>query len=419
MPVWRAIGHPTATFSHAITGARRNASFRCACRSTRCASRPQRAGRPPLHSTVHAMFVGQLLRYAASRSLLDRREQTFDWRFDSITDREFRWAIEAGLGPLIYHATKDYLKDVPPAWLAVLVSADVTAQLRHGVLVDTAIEVIDCCVDIATRVTLLKGISTSQELYPAPHMRPMSDIDVMIPAERYDDVESALMRRGYLPKADYPIHEGQHHGAPLYHPRRKVWVHRALFPDGDQLVSNSLFSSSQILAQRLEYTFHGRSVNLLSRELQLLYVTSSWVKDLAQWGIAPTFLISLFDTVYLLDATRNTLDWSKLLAWLDNELATAALYITLGYVASRSLGEVPPSVVPQLARRQRLVDRLQLTIIHAVFDRYLIGGRSWNFPFHPPTAPGRYSIRLQWEKRVVDRVRSKRKAAPRKFPRRS
>ena len=70
-------------------------------------------------------------------------------------------------------------------------------EVKHGNFVDTANEVIDVCRELQIRPTLLKGISISEQHYPVAHLRPMGDIDVLIPSDAYDSVESALLRRGY------------------------------------------------------------------------------------------------------------------------------------------------------------------------------------------------------------------------------
>ena len=74
-------------------------------------------------------------------------------------DRQLRHVLDAGLGALLYHATRDRLERAPPAWRDALKSADLTAQVRYGNLCDTADEVIDVCQEMGVRVTLLKGIS--------------------------------------------------------------------------------------------------------------------------------------------------------------------------------------------------------------------------------------------------------------------
>ena len=222
-------------------------------------------------------LVGQLLAYAATGAPLGRTARQFAWRAEGGDERQFRWAIDAGLGPLLHRATRDCVDVVPSAWREILLSADLTARVRHGCLVDSMLEIIEVCEGLQLRVTLLKGISVSEQLYPAEHLRPMSDIDVLIPAHTYALVEAALLGRGYR-RMDYPAIDGQHHGAPLHHSRRRTFIelHTALFSDDSPLREGSLFSPSNVALRSVGSRYHDRPVARLTPELQLAYIASSW-----------------------------------------------------------------------------------------------------------------------------------------------
>jgi hypothetical protein len=99
---------------------------------------------------------------------------------------------------------------------------------------------------------------------------------------------------------------------------------------------------------------------------------------------------------------RAALDWDRLFGWLDNPKAASALYVLLSYLATRGLADIDAAVLRQARARQRFVGPLELQLTHATFDRYLVAGRRWDFPW-PPPMPGRYSVRYQFEKRVLRR----------------
>jgi hypothetical protein len=350
------------------------------------------------------MLVLELLKWAAGhspRSLADRIVQLLDEGHE----REVRWILDAGLGPLLYRATRDRFDVLPSAWRDVLLSAELTAHVRHGALIDTANEVIDVCTDLGTPVTLLKGISTSDQCYPAPHLRPMGDIDILVPREACEAVESSLLRIGYRPEPNHPRNDNMHHAPPLLQPERNVWVelHTNLFPRHEYLAQSTLFSSSNVDAQSTTSTFQGRSVRRLSDELQIAYIASSWMRDLTLSGVNPGFLASLVDAFYLLKRSGTGLDWPGLRCILDNETAVASLYVTLGYISRHRLCAIPQEVISFLHSDQRLVGRFQMRTIHAMLDHYLIGGRPWNL-FLPPPVPGRYRFRNQLRKRWPTRL---------------
>ena len=342
----------------------------------------------------------RLLRFAATDSPQGSATRAV-CPLDGVDEREIRWVLDAGLGALLYRATRDCVDRVPLAWRDVLLSADLAARVKHGNLVDTANEVIQICQERQIRPTLLKGISISDQHYPIAHLRPMGDIDILVPPDAHESVESALLRRGYVCMPDFRVSKGAKHGVPLAHPVRHVWVelHTALF-DEDSLEADVL-DIANVATQRVVSTFHGQPVYRLTDELQLLYIASSWIADLARYNVKihPSCVPSLLDVLYLLKASGKVLDHSRLAVGAGSEMAMASLYVMLAYLARHGLSSESHRLSRVLASDQKIVGPLQLRVIHATLDRYLIGGRTWNLPL-PLPVPGRYSVRHQLRKRL-------------------
>ncbi len=353
-------------------------------------------------------LIGQLLAYAATGAPLDQGNRQFAWRpkDGGDDDRQFRWAVAGGLGPLIHRATRDCAEVVPKAWREVLFGAELTARVRHGNLVDSVMEIIDACDLLQVRVTLLKGISVSEQVYPAEHLRPMGDIDVLIPAHAYPLVEAALLKRGYSKLKQPTIDEGHHHGAPLCHPRwhTVIELHTGLFPADSPLRKDAVFSSSNVELCSILSHYHARPVKRLTPELQLAYIASSWFNDLNKHGVHPSFIPSLIDAIYLLTASGRSLNWSLMLGWLDNDMVKASLYAMLTYLPRYGIEQISSANLARLSSGLTLVGPFQLKMIHWMLDRHLIGGRPWNLALPPPMF-GRYSPRHQFKKRVLNRLR--------------
>lgn len=374
----------------------------------------------------------QLLAYAATGQQQRRADPGAVLSWNRVDERQLQHVIDAGLAPLLYRATREGVVKIPPTWRETLHDADLTAQVQHGNVIDAAKEIIDTCNDIQVPVTLLKGISISDQHYPVAHERPMGDIDILVPEDRREAIETALILRGY-DRSDFEMDEGSCHGVPLLHHERKVWVevHTALFPKEAALQNNHLFSPSHIASQSIASTFHGRPIRRLTNELQLVYIASYWLRDLTDNRIHPSFLPPLFDAIYLLKASGQTLDWDGLLGWLDNDMAITSLYVMLAYVCRSGLDESASRIIPRLAAGQDIVGSAELGLILAILDRYLIGNKPpprlfrdlhatvllrvlgtlltpgshaakliwvpWNIVF-PPLAPQRYSFRFQWQR---------------------
>jgi hypothetical protein len=368
-----------------------------------------------------------LLAYAAADPASSSVKGIPAWRLAEVDDGELQWVIDAGLAPLLYRASREGIQEVPAARRDMLLSAHLTAIVRHGNLINATREIVEACDARGARVALLKGISLSDQFYPAAHLRPMGDIDSLAPPSAYATVESAVLQLGYTRKPDYHHRASAHHGAPLFHPGWHVWVevHNALFSEGTALRNGRVFSPSHVAARFVASTFHGSAVSRLADELQLVYIASAWARDLSGYGIRASFVPPLLDAVYLLKATDHTLDWDELLGWLDNPMAVASLYVMLSYLSRNNLCRVARPILSRLASSQDLIGPLVLRIIHSMLDKYLLGGRPfsrfirhwhvsivlstllapgssgaklasvpWNIAF-PPSISERYSVRYQ------------------------
>ncbi|HSI57796.1 MAG TPA: nucleotidyltransferase family protein [Ideonella sp.] len=352
-----------------------------------------------------ASLIGQLLAHAATGAPLGDAERYFTWQPEGGDLRQFRWALEGGLGPLLHHATRGHPALLPPDWRGTLLAADLSTRVRHGNSIATTLEIVDACARLGVALTLLKGISVSEQWYPEEHLRPMGDVDVLIPAADYARVEAALLAEGYE-QVDEPAIPGLQHGIPLRRLRcdTLVELHTTLFAADSALSLGQLFSAAGVSGRTVPSLYHGRPVQRLGAELQLAYIASSWFNDLTQRKVHPSFLASLFDAVYLLRSAGRTLDWRDLPQWLDNEMAAASLYTMATYLPRHGVAPLAPDCIAQLAAAaQPLVGPVQLKLIHGMLDSYLIAGRPWRFVL-PPPVPGRYSLPHQFRKRVLSHL---------------
>ena len=345
------------------------------------------------------MLLMELLRFAAGYTGEESVERLLQAAV-SASDREFRWLIGAGLGPLLRFSLASVLNDLSGARQDLLLAADLVAQIRYGEIAETALEIIDAAASIGAPLTLLKGISIGDQFYPRPYFRPMSDIDVLIPASTYEDVEAKILARGFT-RSPSPMPENLNHGTPLFDVVRGNWVdlHTGLFDRSSELVDGHFFESTHVWAQSLPSSFGMREVRRLSPAMQLAYVSSSWNRDITLMKYHPSFVAGLFDAVYLLANSRDAIKWPDLVKALDNPMAAASLLIMMSFLERNDLCPNPPALA-SLASRQKLVGHVQLRLIHAGIRHFLLGGRVWSVPFPPPVA-GRYNIHRQLRKRLA------------------
>jgi len=343
-----------------------------------------------------ATLVARLLRQAAGAA------QPLSPGPDDAPARAFRWVMDGGLGPLLLHAAQATGTAVGAERHDALRAADLTARLRHADLVDTACDVIDAGAASGVPVTLLKGISVSEELWPAEHLRPMGDVDVLVPRDGYAAIEAALLAGGYA-RIPGPEQPGLQHGVPLRHRTRGTLVelHRELFADGSELRRPGADLAAGTVAARgtVASRYHGRPVRRLAPATQLLYIAASWFNDLTQCRPHPSFLASLFDAVYLVSRHPGLLADDGAPARVDNPIARASLLALLTYLPRFGLPAPSERRLRALSAPPGAVGPWELRLIHAMLDRYQVGGRTWNLPL-PPPVPGRYDLRRQLHRRL-------------------
>jgi len=336
-------------------------------------------------------LVAQVLRHAAGSAeplVLDPGDNTA---------RAFRWMVDGGLGPMLWHAARATSTQVPDHWRSELRGADLTARFHHANLVDTACDVIDAGSATNVPVTLLKGISVSEEFYPAEHLRPMGDIDVLVPRGGYKRIEAELLSANYE-RLPYPETAGHHHGAPLRHRTRRTLVelHVELFPDDSPLRRPDHALSAEAVTEdgTRPSHYHGRPVLRLLPARQLLYIAASWFNDLTLRPPHPSFLASLFDAVYLTSRHNELLRDEIVMGPIDNPIARGSLLALLTYLPRFGLLAPSERRMHTLRKGPVSIGPLELRMIHAMLDRYQIGGRRWNLAL-PPPVPGRYNVRNQ------------------------
>ncbi len=255
-------------------------------------------------------------------SLSKALTQNFD--VAALTDAKFcpalfNCSLKHGLAPLLLWALKQRAAPLDPT-LAVQL-APLQAQARQVaaryVLLKTARAHVDATLAAAAIPALwLKGVALAETVYPQPALRPMGDLDVLVPFERREEALAALKAAGYADEtlnplaaqvtAFLPPDETHHHynlvGGPGGGVRVELHfrVARAILPD--------LSALDWFWSQAVEATDRaGAPLGFLTLrpEAHLLYLCAH---ALLQHGEAQTDLLHVYD-LHLL-ATVCDLDWA-------------------------------------------------------------------------------------------------------------
>jgi hypothetical protein len=327
------------------------------------------------------------------------------------------WAIETGFGPLLWYTTHAAAgAGASPLWPLVQ-GTDLAARLLTAEQFAAMGEILEACRGRVPPLTLLKGISIGDQYYPAPHLRLMRDLDVLVDEAALPAVEVTLSTLGYRQQSHRPptFYATHHHSMPFVHPTRGLWVevHRGLFPPASALGRDRLFRQEVLQQQRQPSVFQGHEVFRLSPELQLVYIAAHWAVGFQRVG----GLIAVLDAIYLLRRTAGMLDWGRLLTWLQGSVAAAPLFLLLTYLDTAHLVDLAPEVLRDLGARPHGLSPTALALGHWLVDRYLMAGRPlgrilsdyrldvlWQALLLGPGTPRSKLLRVPWHWLVASRL---------------
>lgn len=303
-----------------------------------------------------------------------------------------RWAVHAGLGPLVYHLGGNQLSRLAdPTSRDLLRSADLAAQLAMSDTLDALEEIFAASTDIASKIVLLKGISTCQYLYPEPYLRTMGDIDLLVSAHNEQNLETLLLDLGYRQQSSRPaeFYKTHHHSMPFFNKKKHSWVevHTALFSD-QNIASDRVFSSTHIESQVTPIIFRGYKTNRLSYEQEMAYIAAHWAfeRKCFAGGVIP-----LFDMMFLIQKHGHELGWEHILTSLDGSQTSVYLTLMLGYLQKNDIVHIPPKILLRLASAQKYPLGLSEPILHDLIDSYSIRGK------RPGQIASETNLGLLWE----------------------
>ncbi len=272
-------------------------------------------------------------------------------------------ALQHGLGPMLWWRLKTRAFDVAahPAFAPLVEAAHHTAM--GAALLDRAMRPIEAALRAADIPTLwLKGAALAHTVYPAPDLRPMGDLDVLVPFAQREQALSVVRGLGYdFYTADDHVFGGGRDplvARLLYHyhlrggPGNRVLleVHYRLLSNDDGLLT--LPQHDWFWSQRRTLTLaDGFQFDTLTPEAHLLYLCAH---ALLQHGGDSAYLLRFFDLHLLIErgVARDDLDWDGIvdravaLGWTT--VVARALYLAGGY-----FGTIYPDRVMALLRERR------------------------------------------------------------------
>jgi len=293
----------------------------------------------------------------------------------AIAPSVFERALELGLGPVVAHLarTADRLPGRP--YVERIRADELTAHALTNAAYDSLARGLAAAREIECPVILLKGAATALLYYPSPHLRPMGDIDLLVPVDRRAAFEEALRRFSFrqFPIDPWLNYDDHLHSAPFWDPERRVWieVHTSVFPRDYRLAQNPRFSQAAIAAQLTPIAVRDQTAYAMNHELQLIYTSARWSEMFnPRHGVYP-----ILDAALLIRQHRDTLDWERILTLVRGSWAALPLHLMLWYLDESDLSPIPPQVLHALGTRYCHLNRHSLTVLKRVISTCVIEGR--------------------------------------------
>jgi hypothetical protein len=314
-----------------------------------------------------------------------------DLSLHDFNDGHIDWAIHSGLGPVCFRAVKDNPENLASPYWHLLKAADLTARMIAAEHVEAMGDIIDASRGEVPHLTLLKGISIGEEHYPEIHLRPMRDLDFLVPETSLARMQTLLGRLGFEPKTTSPpaLYENHHHLVPLFNRERHVWVevHHRLLSSKNHASYDSVFDIATVRSQICRSKFQGRDVSRLNSEFQVVYLATHWAEDFKSIG----GLIAIMDLMLLLQGRGDPLRWEIIFEWLKGSSAAMYVYLLLSYMVRSRLINLPDEILHRLYAIQRFFGKLTLAAAHALIDHFMVDGRRFGAVLN------RRNLSVAWE----------------------
>ena len=299
-------------------------------------------------------------------------ESNFD--IQSLPSNGVDIALELGLGSALAYVTRGYATVDGVSQLERIQAADVMARWASADILETAVDVLAAAGEIGCQPILMKGGATALRYYPEPHLRLMTDIDLLIPQGQLAALESQLRTLGFQQTSEKPagMYDGHHHAMPFFDERRSVWIelHTRPYPPNSHLATDSRFSLDAMEEHLTSAVIGDEKARVMNHELQLVYTSTRWAETLkAGRGVFP-----ILDVALLLRAQGDTLDWDRVCRIVDASWAATAASAMLTYLNRWQLAVVPVDVLRRLAPRDKVANRVLHDVLNRLITTFVIEG---------------------------------------------
>jgi hypothetical protein len=293
---------------------------------------------------------------------------------DAEWERLARLAQQLAVAPLLYaRLTQSGVAPPPAAALASLRTAYLHAAMHNTRTYHFLAEALDALAAAGVPVLLLKGAYLAQHVYGNVALRPMGDIDLVVPEEQLSAAAQALQGIGYAMAR--PLrrvgHGREHHLPPFLRPGAPcVEVHGA---SSFLLLPRPLPAAelTRMWADARTVTITGRSALALAPEDQVLTLC-------AHAAFGHRFVVDLrpfFDIAAVIRQAGATLDWGTIVAHAQQWGIATACGLSLHLACAWAAAPLPPAaeaLIPPEVADAALINYLREKVLTAPAQRLTI-----------------------------------------------
>ena len=213
-----------------------------------------------------------------------------------------------GLSPLLFKHLSETGSDIPETARRQLHSLFLRNGHAHNIRRTAISEIVLAFSQNNINTLLLKGIALANTIYSSPALRPMRDIDLLVPEQDIEKAVFLLKQLGYRQEKCDVISENHHH----LHPIKKtvqglpitVEIHRRLFPPG---VTDTNWSFNELWNSRTPVNLDTVPAMMPGLEFSLIYLYLHGLR--APLTYEPFRLIHIADIMSFVESFCEKIDW--------------------------------------------------------------------------------------------------------------
>ena len=209
------------------------------------------------------------------------------------------------LAPLLYHHVRQGDAPIPSDSYLQLQGLTLRHRQANVIRLQVLVNILELLETANIPVLVLKGGALAPTVYPQPGLRPMNDLDLLVPEAAQAEAQHVLERAGFQPNLEATQPPADHHHLPTLMQQQdgltvSVEVHRRLFSG---LLTRDKTLETTMWDTATSFLLDDRLVHTLSPVNTLWHLYQHTLSE-------PTRLIRLVDITAVAEKYADEIDWT-------------------------------------------------------------------------------------------------------------